>query len=493
MPSVTVIVGRERISIPTLSSGSAPLVPSQQVLVELEGSLLPSEILINDEPHPVVLTPDASRGHVLLDRYRSTGFHCVQLGAEYYCFGTVDAKLQLDGILELLKVIGREGLSWGNQLMFSDGVAIRDVRIDYAWLRRAGRRVVSACSDIAARPLTQQAATVHFGRATGGRLKRAETIAKLRADPRTLLEEHPRGVVQLGNKRFMPRRVCTERLSISADTPANRRATKLLLGTLHLLWSLKTDTDLPKRPRIWLKLVEDQVSSLLDNYPFNSLLRVCHRVADRPSGPELADQRYRETYALYDDLHNLLGWTPSQKVADRFSYIGYSDEIYQAFVAVLLGAAFGTRTTRPYLKGDLAEPSFSGSGWDIYYDTKPPTPGYMSWRDHSSRPANLTPDYTIIDTLGGRGLLADAKYRGNAGGGRLPSTSLCECQVYMQHFGLKNFAVFYPGKERFMAEVKGDGFTILEVSITPFAGVAEWVRAEVRPALETLLEPLKQP
>src|SRR5262249_50894430 len=151
--------------------------------------------------------------------------------------------------------IGHEGLSWGNQLMFSDGVAIRDVRVDYAWLRRASRRVIAACSAIAARPLTQQAPAVHFGRATGGRLKRAETIAKLLADPRTLLEEHSRGVVQLGDKRFMPRRVCTERHTISVDTPANRRATKLLLGTLHLLWSLKSDTDLPKRPRLWLKLV----------------------------------------------------------------------------------------------------------------------------------------------------------------------------------------------------------------------------------------------
>jgi hypothetical protein len=405
----------------------------------------------------------------------------------------VDAKLQLNGILELLKTIGHEGLSWGNQLMFSDGLAVRDARIDYAWLRRACRRVIATCTDIAARPLTQQAAAVYFGRATGGHLKRAETIARLRADPRTLLEAHSRGVVQLGVMRFMPRRVCTERLSISADTPANRRATKLLIGTLHLLWSLKADTDLPRRPRLWLKLVEDQLSLLLDQFPFNSLLRVCHRIADRPSGPELADPRYRETYELYDELHNLLGWTPSQKVVNRFAYIGYADEIYQAFVAVLLAAAFGAKATRPYLKGDLAEPSFSAPGWDIYYDTKPPSPGYVSWRDHSARPASLTPDYTIIDKTAGRGLLGDAKYRGNAGGGRLPSASLCECQVYMQHFGLRNFAVFYPGKERFIAEVEGDGYTILEVSVTPFAGVADWMSAEVRPALEKLLEPLKQP
>lgn len=493
MPSVTVIVGCERINVPALSSGTAPLVPAQQVIVELEGASLPSEILVNDEPHPVVLTADASRGHVLLDRYRSTGFHCLQLGQESYCFGTVDAKLQLDGILQLLKTIGHEGLSWGNQLMFSDGVAIRDVRIDYAWLRRASRRIIAACTAITARPLTQQSAEIHFGRAAGGRLRRAETIAKLRADPRTLLEDHPLGVVQVGDKRFMPRRVYADRLSVSADTAANRRATKLLLGTSQLLWSLKADTDLPKRPRLWLKLVEEQVLGLLDQYPFKSLVRVCHRVTDRPSGPELVDQRYREMFELYDELQNSLGWTPSQKAINRFAYIGYSDEIYQAFVAVLLGAAFGAKPTRPYLKGDLAEPSFSSPEWDVYYDTKPPPQNYASWRDHSSRPASLTPDYIMIDKVGRRGLLADAKYRGNAGSGRLPSSSLCDCQVYMQHFGLKNFAVFYPGKDRFIEKVEGEGFTILEVSITPFDGVAEWVKAEVRPALEALMEPLRQP
>lgn len=491
MASVTVIAGRERIPVPPLPSGTPPLVPAQQVVIEIEGTSLPIDISVNDESVPLIRTADATRGHILLDCFRSTGFHRLLLGTETYCFGTADAKLQLDGILRILDTIGREGLSWGHQLMFSDGATIRDSRVDYAWLRSASRRILSACNSIASRPLTKYSPQTRFQRPTGGRLRLAETIARIRRDSRTLLEAHPSGPFEHGGRRFMPRMAFLDSPTLSHDTPANRRATRLLQGTSDLIATISAGQDVPKRQRTWLNLLDAEFRLLLDLFPFKGLIQVCDRIADSPSVAELTDPRYRMVHELYDELFNLCGWTPSRKLASRFAYIGYSDQIYQAFVAVLLGSAFDAKRTLPYLHTNMAEPSFRSDNWDIYYDTAPPAPAFASWRDRSSRPAQLTPDYCVVDRRGQRGILGDAKYRGN-GSGRLPTSSISDCQVYMQHFGVKNFAVFYPGADAFMSEISGDGHTILEVSITPFAGVATWVAQEVRPALLTLMEPLRQ-
>jgi hypothetical protein len=492
MASVTVIAGRERIAVPPIHSASPPIVPAQQVVVEIEGTSLPFDISVNDESVPLIRTVDATRGHLLLDCFRSTGFHRLLVGTETYCFGTADAKLQLEGILRILDMVGREGLSWGHQLMFSDGATIRDSRVDYAWLRGTSRRILSACSSIASRPLTRSSVEPRFQRPQGGRLRLADTIARIRRDPRDLLEAHPAGPFKHGSRRFMPRMAVLDSPTVSHDTSANRRATRLLRGTLDLIASIGAGQDVPKRQRTWLKLLETELRLLLDQFPFKGLATVCDRISESPSVAELTDPRYRVVYELCDELFNLCGWAPSRKLANRFAYISYSDEIYQAFVALLLASAFDAKRVLPYLRKDMVGPSFRSDDWDIYYDTAPPAPSFASWRDHSSRPARLTPDYCIVDRRAGRGILGDAKYRGNGGGGRLPMSSIGDCQIYMQHFGLKNFAVFYPGADAFMSEITGDGHTILEVSITPFTGVAAWVAQEVRPALVRLLEPLRQ-
>ena len=491
MPTVTVIAGTRRIAVPPMLVGDPPLVPAQNVLVELEDDSLPSEVLLNEELRPIVRTTDAKRGHLLLDCFRSTGFHRVVLSGQLFCFGTADAKLELDGVLRILDVIGQEGLSWGHQIMFSSGATIRDPRVDYSWLRGASKDALSACISIAERPLTRYATTTQFQRPRGGRLRLSETISRLRSDPGSLLEEHERGMISVGSRRYMPRMASLDARGISHDTIANRRATRLIRSILDLIDSFEPVDGVPKRHRQWLAALRKQFANLLDRFPFNQLARVADCVPEYPAAAELSDERYRRVYELSHQLHVLRGWEPSRAVADRFAYVGYSDEIYQAFVAVLLAGAFGAERSVPFLRPDLATPCFSSEAWDIYYDTAPPSPAFGSWRDLSSRPARLTPDYCILNKQGRRAVLGDAKYRANADSGRLPTSSLGDCQVYMQHFGLKNFAVFYPGADRFVAEVSGGGYTILEVSITPFAGVRDWVAAEVRPRLERLLEPVK--
>ncbi len=492
MPTaVTILAGGRRIPIPPLAQGEPPIVPAQHLVIEIEGDAVPGEILVNDEPFPVIRAADGRRGHTLLDRFRSAGFHRFQVDGETFCFGTADAKLELDGILTILRTIGHEGLSWGHQFIFSTGAVIRDPRVDYAWLRTAGREILNACLEIAERPAGEYTVRPRLQRPRGGRARLAETLSKLRADPTALLEEHERGIVMVDGRRFMPRKVVSGSREVTHDTVANRRATRLLLASAALAYDVAKSADLPKRYRQWVEALRGQLNVLLAQFPFSNLIRVADRVPEAESVIEHTDPRYVLTYRLHDELTNELGWEPGLDVSDRFAYVGHSDEIYQAFVAVLLANAFGAERAVPYLRRNLTEPCFRSDRWDIYYDTAPPAPEYTSWRDRSSRPARLTPDYCIIDRRERRGLLGDAKYRSTPDRGRLPSSSLNDCQVYMQHFGVRNFAVFYPGPDRLIDEISGEGNTILEVSVTPFNGVAEWIATEVRPRLEALLEPLE--
>lgn len=489
MPTtVSIIAGHRRIPVPPLAAGEAPIVPASRLVLEIEGDGVPAEIDINGERHPVIRTDDATRGHTIIDPFRSTGFQRFQLHGETYCFGTADAKLELDGILDILEIIGREGLSWGHQLIFSSGTAIRDARVDYAWLRTVGEAIIEACRAIADQPASVITVEPGLQRPRGGRPHISKTLSKIRANPGAMLEEHEHGLFEAHGRRFMPRKVVAFARNVTYDTIANRRATRLLLATADLAAYVAQSRDIPTQHERWLATLTREVHRLLSDFPFNALIRAADRIPDSPSITELRDPRYELTYRLHEELVTERGWEPGRNVADRFAYVGYSDQIYQAFVAVLLANAYHADRIVPYLRADLDHPSFRSERWDIYYDTAPPAPQYTSWRDKSSRPARLTPDYCIIDRLEHRGLLGDAKYRGNGNGGRLPGSSLNDCQVYMQHFDIRTFAVFYPGPDRLIEAISGDGYTILEVSVTPFDGVADWVATAVRPRLDELME-----
>src|SRR5690242_3982717 len=92
-------------------------------------------------------------------------------------FATEDAKLKLDGIIRLLHQVGRSGLSWGRQLFFTDGTALRDRRIDYAWLLENGPRIAAAARDIAAAPIRRLRYEIRNQPPTGGRALVPQTLA----------------------------------------------------------------------------------------------------------------------------------------------------------------------------------------------------------------------------------------------------------------------------------------------------------------------------
>lgn len=210
---------------------------------------------------------------------------------------------------------------------------------------------------------------------------------------------------------------------------------------------------------------------------------------DRPTALEMSDPRYELTFRLYEQLTKELGWNPTINIADRFAFVGYADQIYQAFVTLTLARAAGAERVDPGLRPYLSRPVFRSDRFDFYYDTMPPAPEFQNWRDASARPAQMRPDVTVVDKHSRTGVLIDAKYRLDKA--QVPSSALDDCHVYMQAFDCKTIVVCYPGPKPSVSRIAAAGYEILQVSLGPFDRLAEYVATDVWPAVEAAMRPLK--
>jgi hypothetical protein len=112
--AVHAIFRGQRVGIDGDSPTTPSVIPAEHLTFEISAQdELPLSILLDKRPLTLALTPDRKRGHFQLDAFRSVGFHCIDIGDARFYFATDDAKLKLDGILNLLHYVGEAGLSWG--------------------------------------------------------------------------------------------------------------------------------------------------------------------------------------------------------------------------------------------------------------------------------------------------------------------------------------------------------------------------------------------
>ncbi len=488
--TAAVISGRSKVS---LSAGAAlkepTVVPAQHLTLEIEGEDLPETAYLDDRKLTLLRNDARSRAFLMVDAAGSVGFHCLRVADAEWYFATDDAKLKLNGILQILDYLEDEGLSWAGQLFFADGTAVRHPKVDYAWLQRKAPEMLELADAIATRPL-RRAHLFSSSQAPGaGRLFLKDTLALLRTNARGLLEENEHGIVAVGDRRYSPRVVVAGRLERSFDIVGNRRMTHLLLLTMALSRSLQSEPRLLGAVTAALRALSEDLRTRLEMFPFLQLRVKPKRLPSRPAPEEIADDRYRRAFDIYDELSREMAWEPGLQIADRLAYVASADQIYQAFVAVVLARAFEAKQMVPSLFPDLSGPLFRSPVHDIYYDTIPPKPEFASWRDGSSRPGDHKPDLTIIDRVGRKGVLTDAKYRVEQNG-RLPTSGIHDAQVYLQTFERKSIVICYPGPAASVTRVSAKGYTILEVSLGPFAGLETYAREQVRPVIEGAMEPL---
>lgn len=435
-----------------------------------------------------LLSHSGARVLTAVDLTRSTGFHRLQAGQQTFWFATEDAKLRLAGIERMLAALRASGTGWSGQLMFSDGVVLRDPHVVYSWLDRCADATLECARRIIDAPLSISRSDRKPSRRGGRSIDQAATTRLLRAHPDRHLEQSPTGLLTLDGNRYDPLRVVVRTRTASVESAANRRAVSLV-SRLDALASevlaADPDANVAGRCRSW----RASASQLLRR-PLARLL-----AAGAPVGAlaaprqteEAVDRRYRDSYRLSVDLAAQFGWAPTQQVLSRFSYTQRADTIYQAFVATVLADALGLAQTAPVL--GQAPLAFTGDDYEIYYDTHPDPSVLRSWRYGSAKPDASRPDVLLRRQSSGEVLVIDAKYR--VDGTQATEDSRKEVLAYMALYGLDTVVIAYPGQSPARCTaVTGRGKTILELPVGPWPGLEAELAEELPRLIATMRPPM---
>jgi hypothetical protein len=490
-PNATLIVGT---SHHPLEQGEPVIVPSGAVIVELEGVSALTAVRMDGRSPRIAWNPRTRRATLAVDLKRDTGFHELIVGPATFMFGTEDAKLRIDGMVELLDYLQAHGLSWSGAMFFSGSEQIlRDARLDRAWLARRGNEIVALGTAIAERPWTTSRSRRR--RTDHGVPDVGATLKLLRERP-DLLEEMEDGPVEFEHgdatvKRYAPREVIVRERKAMFDTPGNRRMTALLDGVAALARS--TQIKAPKHIRKEMAELVEQVERLLLRSPFNELRRRgAHlRLPLALAVEERIDPRYAAAREMHRELVRERHWDPRREVMPERAYAGHADAIYQRFCGHLLADHLGLEPTAE-LPGEGKGPHFAGDRFELYVDVTPPSSVIHNWREDSDREANLRPDLVLRERSTGRVALMDAKYRAD----RLRATldSLAEVQLYLQTYSRKRVGILFPpgpgpDEQRWKAHEVTDGtFCIYELPFLPEARMASFLSGELDPVIELLLD-----
>ncbi len=458
-------------------------LPAAPVIVDVAWSM-GMDVLLDGR----LLPGGGTRVLTAVDLTRSTGFHRLQVGQQTFWFATEDAKLRLDGIEQMLATLRTSGTGWSGQLLFSDGVVLRDPHVVYSWLDRCADAALECVRRIIDAPRSISRSDRTPTRRGGRSLHQAATTRLLRAHPDRYLEESPTGLLTLGGKRYDPLRVVVRTRTTSVESAANRRAVSLvsrLDGLASEVLAADPDAHAAGRCRSW----RESASRLLRRPLARTL------AAGAPVGAlaaarqteEAVDARYRESYRLSADLATRFGWAPTQRVLPRFSYVERADTIYQAFVATVLADALGLAQTASVL--GQAPLAFAGNDYEIYYDTHPDPSVLRSWRYGSAKPDASRPDVLLRRRASGEVLVIDAKYR--VEGTQATEDSRKDISAYMALYGLDTVVIAYPGQPPARcAVVSGQGKTILELPIGPWPGLKTELADELPKLVAAMLPPV---
>jgi hypothetical protein len=419
-----------------------------------------------------------------IDFIRSSGFHHLHVEPGYdFWFGTEDSKLRLDGIEEMLRYMRTEGLGWSGQLLFSDGSYGRDPHVIYGWLDQHADSLLRHASQIARYPRRGRDAAQFITSKGAKRLNMRSTLALLRRGGRDLVEESAQGSILVGGKRYVPRKAVVERMVETTDIQANRRCVWVLNRTKQLIEEVQphlTGQQEISRCREW--------TALIDVLLFNGALSVLTSATRLWFPPltrtpeETTDPHYAGIFGAYQSLSSLTEWSVTREQRLSYSYIDFSDQIYQAFVAFVVAVAINASPTAAAL--GLRQPALTSENIDVYYDTEPPSSIMRSWRALTSRPDSPKPDFLFHYKSEGAVALGDAKYRND--GRRASESSRRELMLYMQAFGLTKAIIFYPPEpvDLHVHSVRHDEYCLYEMPIRPSPALATFLAQELLPVLD---------
>lgn len=460
-------------------------VPAGPTVVSIEGhrSL---DVRLDGKRQFFGVIGDDSPYLMAVDLTRSTGFHRIDVGPHTWWFATEDSKLKLAGVQEMLNYLHTSGTGWAGQILFSNGTVLRDPHVIFSWLEQNAGTALKASEEILRAPRVRSIESRKLSRRGGKGVSVSRTLALLRRNPSSYLEEVDEGPLRVQNKEYVPLRVVVGSRTNTFDTVANRRAARLLGEIASLaaeVIAARPDAHVVERCHKWIERagaarsrpIARQLAAQVSAVTLNAPRQV----------EEAVDPRYRTSYELNRSVGKF-AWSATREILPTYSYVQRSDTIYQAFVANVMAEAFDLRPTSAVL--GQKSPAFSGSKFDLYYDARPPQKVLRSWRSYTQQPDSSRPDLVLQNRVTGEVLVLDAKYR--LDGEAATESSRKDIVSYMQLYGLNHTVIVYPGSISVgPTAISSHGKSIVEVPVSPAPGLAK----SLGPVFRRLLSLMEAP
>lgn len=469
-----------------LSAEQPVILPSGPLVLDIRGVPHSGAVRLDGRPLAIAFDQTAQVATVALNLERATGYHQLRVGTDRtYVFGTDDAKLRIDGVVEMLAYLREHaeslGLSWNGTVQFSGtGQVLRDVRLDVAWLEQHVGEIADIAVSISRRPFT--ASRKERERARQGVPDIAATGRLIRRRPE-LMERHPEGPVTFEGQRWAPREFLRQRREHTADTQGNRTVTRLLLAALELARTCQASAPSALQPELATHVEVTARAVRLEPFATIRRHRGHLRIGVHPATEERVDDRYRRARALLHQLLTDRHWDPLNQVTEEWAFASLADQVFQAFAAIVVARAFELGPVAPI---GQSGPHFANDDHEMWVDRAPPDDVLHNWRDDTSTPASLRPDLVIRQKSDHHVVVLDAKYR--SGGLRATPDSLSEVQLYLQAYGCREVCVVFPptaGSAPWEAHlVTNQHFGITELPLRPMDDLASYMADVLRPAIE---------
>jgi hypothetical protein len=179
---------------------------------------------------------------------------------------------------------------------------------------------------------------------------------------------------------------------------------------------------------------------------------------------------YRELARLRREY--LQRTAPSAQDPYHREFLPSPDDVYEAYVAEMIAAAFDLSPVGRGLRDRATGPSFMSADWELWFDL---AGAVLSWRRQTARPDAYRPDVVLRSRHDPkRVIVIDAKYAFRSpsedGPGKgAPGARLKEVQAYVNAFGLDSIAVIHPGDSPpgalWVSDISAHGYLIRQVEL----------------------------
>ncbi|WP_296658520.1 hypothetical protein [Paraburkholderia sp.] len=467
------------------------------VLCSVEARSRPA-VLLNEQRLAISWNRNAKLAVWSADLTNQVGFHRFHVHVDgergVFDFRTRTAKATWEEVRTMAEICSNSYFGYRRQFayMASDGTTrkVRLPQIHYAWLRDRIPEIEQLVHSIQARPATSNLRAKQVSLQSKG-LSVSRTSRLLREN-HNLLEPDESGPIHVGERRYWPSQVV-----VSARERHSRLQEHAQIAAF--LWSLATECDdltnfvaLPVRSEV--RRYSERIRALraLPLFGAMEIRPFARPTAVLPTHIQRADRRYgrlRDLQAEYgSEISDSMDFAKSIRVNVRDVW-----EIYQTFVAHVVGNAFGLAYSS--VDCDLRKRSPQGwsmasDEWRMYFDTRPPKAELPSWRDATNRPADERPDIILVGKHPGDVILLDAKFKLDFASSRALQVDLFEMQGYLNSFAANRGGILYPGPIPAASSIAAKGNVLLELPIRADhfgrVGGMDAVHRYVREALQSI-------